>query len=303
MSNTFNISSSSYVVGAPISNDSGWLAVAMDDVAAQGIEHTAILKLTDGSFESVCLKMFRSKHVAWLPARQEAIFVGDNGECAVITSDGGDHDEYVTRSQRSPRNTGHIRAATKLGDDVIAVGMQRQVYRRLGSGQWVDMNLGIPSPDSAQTSGFECVLAVSETEIYAAGWRGEVWLFEGDAWRRLESPTNRVITSLGLNPNGEVIACGRNGLLIAGRKDAWRLIGESACPDDLWSLAASSHVQFAAALRRLYTLNADGTAAVVNLDELGAETFGHLAATADVVWSLGEKDFLSFDGKQWSRIG
>ena len=277
--------------------------MAMDDVAAQGIEHSAILKLTHGVFESVCLKMFRSKHVAWLPALQEAVFVGDNGECTVIANDGTDRDEYVTQSQRSPRNTGHIRAASRLGDDVIAVGMQRQVYRRLSSGQWVDMNRGIPLPNTAETSGFECVLAISETEIYAAGWRGEVWLFEGETWRRLDSPTNRIITSLGLNPKGEVFACGRNGMLIAGRKDTWRLIGDSGCPDDLWALAASSGLQFAASLRRLYTLRDDGTAAVVELDELGAETFGHLASTPNVVWSLGEKDFLSFDGNKWLRIG
>jgi hypothetical protein len=303
VSNTFNIASSSYVVGTPTSTTSGWLAMAMDDVAAQGIEHSAILKLTRGVFESVCLKMFRCKHVAWLPGLQEAVFVGDNGECAVVASDGSDRDEYVTRSQRSPRNTGHIRAAAKLGNDVIVVGMQRQAYRRLGSGQWVDMNRGIPSAAGAETSGFECVLALSETEIYAAGWRGELWLFEGEDWRRLDSPTNRIITSLGLNPNGEVFACGRNGLLIAGRKDTWRLISDSACPDDLWALAAGSGVQFAAALRRLYTLNDDGTATVVPLDELGAESFGYLASTSDVVWSLGEKDFLSFDGARWSRIG
>src|SRR5262245_17903751 len=125
MANTFNVDSSSFVTGRPVSADMGWIVMAMDDLGTQGIEHSAILRFNQGVFEAVCLKMFRTKHVAWLPGRKEAVFVGDNGECASIDATGADRDEFVTTSNRNPRNAGHLRSATRLDEDVIAVGMQR----------------------------------------------------------------------------------------------------------------------------------------------------------------------------------
>jgi hypothetical protein len=68
-------------------------------------------------------------------------------------------------------NTGHIRAAARLGDEVIAAGMQRQVDRRDASGTWADLMQGLPVAGADGVSGFECVLAVSASEIYGTVWR------------------------------------------------------------------------------------------------------------------------------------
>jgi hypothetical protein len=301
MSKNFNVAAASFVTGIPLSLDAGWLVMAMDDIAAQEIDHSAILKFDRGLFEPICLKMFRSKHVAWLPGRREVVFIGANGECTSISSNGLDHDEKVTTSARNPGNTGDVRAATSIGDEIIVVGMQRQVYRRLGPNSWIDMMQGIPLADPAVTTGFECVLAISPTEVYAAGWNGELWLFDGTSWHQLGSPTNGVITALCFNWNGEVVGCGRNGLLIAGRNDQWRIMDEVDCPDDLWSLASASEKLFAAGLRHMFTI----TATEVKQTDLGdctARTFGKLVSTGEVIWSFGEKDFLSFDGKKWTQF-
>ena len=285
-----------------MSGDTGWVVVAMDDPAMQEIEHSVILKYNHGEFEIVCLKMFRTKYVAWLRDFNEAVFVGDNGECAVVGSGGGDRDEYVTTSDKSPRNTGHIRSATTIGNDVIVVGMQRQVYRRVGGKGWVDMMEGIPPLDPDRVAGFECVLAVSNDEIYAAGWDGEIWLFDGDRWTQVDSPTNRIITSLCLNEEGDVIGCGRNGMIIKGRRDTWRVVDDIECPDDLWSVESYSGTVYASALRFMYALSDSGLGEV-EFGSLELGSFGLLVSGGGVLWSIGEKDLASFDGKTWSRLG
>lgn len=301
MTNLFNVDAASFVTGVPMSTDTGWVVMAMDNLAEQEIEHSAILKYNQGVFESVCLKMFRSKYVAWLTNLEEAVFVGDNGECAVVGVDSIVRDEYVTSSSRSPRNTGHIRGAAAIGDDVIVVGMQRQVYRRTGVSGWVDMMQGIPPSDSAGITGFECVLAVSPDEIYAAGWRGELWMFDGTRWNRLDSPTNGIITSLCLDENGEIIGCGRKGLFIRGRGDKWRVIEGLICPDDLWSVISISGRIYAAGLRFLYALS-DDKIEIIDFENIRASTFGSLVSGGGVLWSMGEKDLLSFNGSNWKRL-
>jgi hypothetical protein len=300
MANQFNVSSASFVTGTPLSQVSGWVVMAMDDLAAQEIEHSAILKYNAGTFEATCLKMFRSRAALWLPGRQEVAIVGDSGECAVIDQNGVDRDEFVTSSERNPRNTGHIRAATVLADEVIAVGMQRQVYRRDALGNWSDMMQGLPDSDPEGVTGFECILALSDEEVYAAGWRGEIWMFEGRTWRRINSPTNKIITGMCLAPSGQIIACGRSGLLISGRLDSWDIVNEGACPTDLWSVNGSTGKVFAAGLRHLFLLKDDG-AELLDVD-VDAESFGELCSGVNVLWSFGQKDFLAFDGTAWNRI-
>lgn len=299
MTNLFDVSKSSFVCAVPVEKDWGWVVMAMDDLGAQEIEHSAILRFRGGAFEAVVLKMFRSKSVLWLPGRQEALCVGDNGECTAIDAAGQDRDEYVTTSARSPRNTGHIRSAVRLGDEVIAVGMQRQVYRRDASGQWRDMMQGLPAP-SAETGGFECCVAVSDTEIYAAGWRGEIWLWDGRAWRPIDSPTNRIITAMSLGPDGSVLACGRNGMLLQGKHDTWNTVHDGECPDDLWSIEHAFGQAFTAGLRRLYTI--EDPLALADTNPAHAGSFGFLVSREDVLWSLGEKDFISYDGRSWTKI-
>lgn len=296
-----NINNGSFVTGVPLSIDEGWVVMTMDDVSKKEIEHSSILKYSQNEFDKICLKMFRTRYVGWLANFEEVIIVGDNGECTVIGSDGVDRDEFVTNSNRNPRNTGHIRSAAIVGNDVIVVGMQRQVYRRTGLTGWSDMMNGIPSTVPGVVKGFECVLAVSMDEIYAAGWDGEIWMFDGTSWNQIDSPTNRIITSLCMSDEGDVIGCGRNGMLIRGRRHTWKEIEDLICPDDLWSIESYSGRIFTSGLRFMYELTDDG---LEQLDfyDVQANSFGELTTGGGALWSLGEKDLLSFDGTKWVRL-
>ncbi|WP_437733732.1 hypothetical protein [Sorangium sp. So ce1335] len=291
----------SYVTGQASGPDSGWIVMAMDDIAAKGIAHSGLFSWRRPTLTPVKMKMFRTAFAAWLPDSEEAVFVGEDGQCAVVGPGGQIADELVTASPRAPQNTGPLRSGARIGDQVVVVGMQRQVYRRERAGVWVDLMRGLPDAEPGKVAGFEAVAAVQPSELYAAGWDGELFCFDGQAWRKLDSPTDRIITGLGVDADGAVWGCGRNGLVLRGRGDDWRLVPEAACPDDLWSIAPFQGRVFAASLRRLYCIEG-GKVEPLDLETLGASSFGVLSALGDTLWSVGAKDVLSFDGQRWSRV-
>ena len=149
-----------YVTGLLSGPASGWLVMSMDDVAAKGINQSAFMKLDDRVLTPVAMKMQRTCFAG--PALHgDAVFVGDDGQVVVIRPDRTTHDEFVTASVRNPQNTGHLRAGARVGDDLVVVGMQRQVYRRAASGGWQDWMAGLPAhAPAASVSGFEAVVGV-----------------------------------------------------------------------------------------------------------------------------------------------
>jgi hypothetical protein len=297
--NQFNPSASSFITGVPVLEDTGWVIMAIDELVAKEIEHSAVLWLEGGMLYAVCLKMFRCLHLAWLPELQRVVLVGDNGQCCVVDRDGQYSEEFVTQSTRNPRNTGHLRAASQVGSDVIAVGMQRQVYRRTASGVWIDMMQGLPI-NTATVGGFEAVVAISENEIYAAGWHGEIWRFDGSCWHAVASPTTKIITSLCTGADGKVRGCGLGGLLIEGRHDGWQLVDHPHFNEDLFSIVRSDDEFFISSSNHLYHWSTEG----ITLVKSGvADSFGSLRTEGNLLWCFGQKNLLAYVDGNWKRLG
>ena len=290
----------SYINGCPTGPDSGWLAMVMADVAAKEINHSAFMSWNRPLLAPRFMKMFRTVFVGQLPDGS-LVFVGDNGHCLVVSPSGQASEEFVSPGPDSPKNTGHLRSAVVIGSTVMAVGMQRQAYLRAESGQWSEARTGLPPLGEGEPSGFEAVAAVSPSEVYAAGWDGEIWRFDSTRWHRADSPTNKIITGLGVADDGTVYGCGRNGLILSGRADNWQLLSDIQCPDDLWSIAPFGTRLFAASLSRMYCI-VSGQLSLVDVDDLDANSFGVLSSHKGLLWSIGEKDVICYDGQSWSRI-
>ncbi len=291
-----------YVTALQDGATSGWVVMTMDDVAAKGINQSALMKLDNRVLTPVAMKMFRTCFTG--PAADgDAVFVGDDGNVTVMHTDRSLHDEFVTGSLRTPQNTGHLRAGTCVGEDLLVVGMQRQVYRRAADGGWSDWMSGLPTDEpKGSISGFEAVTAVGPTEVYAGGWDGELWEHDGTRWARKDSPTNQIITGLGHAADSPVYGCGRNGLVLRGRHDAWEVILHRQCPDDLWSIVPFKGHVYAASLRRLYRITNDTRIELVDVAHLGADSFAELISDGETLWSVGAKDLLAFNGSEWLRI-
>ncbi len=74
-----------------------------------------------------------------------------------------------------------LRGVSTIEGKAVAYGMRRQVYLREGKGRWRPMH----GPDIAEgeTAGFEALCGLSLRDLYAVGWEGEIWHFDGKVWR------------------------------------------------------------------------------------------------------------------------
>jgi hypothetical protein len=219
--------------------------------------------------------------------------IGEDGDVAVCL--GGDE----SRSEKLSPQPVMIRNARTIGGFVFACGMKRQVYQRIDEDQWVDISA--PFPANNEKAGFEAIDGFSTKEIYAIGWGGEIWKFNGTKWANKASPTNVILTSVCCAPNGVVYICGQQGVMITGRQDAWELVEwEDDVSVDLWDLCWFQDKLYVATMTNLYTFE-QNRLVEVDFGEIDTPTCFSLTTADGVLWSIGRDDVVSFDGKSWQR--
>jgi hypothetical protein len=242
---------------------------------------------------------------------EQMVAVSEWGDVLCVGS-GDVHDEHVAAGlgnpdEHGPKGRGPVRGVRRIGSHIYVVGMDRQAYRREAANQWQAFGppgwreLGRSPPRVSEVTGFEAVDGFSESDVYAVGYHGEIWHYDGNKWQQLPSPTNLILTDVCCAGDGLVYACGREGLLLKGRDQTWEVIDPPGTPQDLWSLAWFNDRLYLSTFYALYTLDKNGLDPVDTSPEQ-AKTFHRLSAADGVLWSIGAKDVLAFDGKSWTRI-
>ncbi|MCP3102592.1 hypothetical protein LZ198_27330 [Myxococcus sp. K15C18031901] len=223
---------------------------------------------------------------------EKMVLVGEDGEVATYV--GG----KSTKESLKPAPV-MIRNAREIGGLVFACGMKRQVYKRVGEAKWVAMNA--PAATATEKAGFEAIDGYSETDIYAAGWGGEVWRFDGKGWASCDSPTRVVLSAVCCAPDGSVYVAGQQGVLLKGRGSAFTAVAwAEEVTSDLWDLCWFRDKLYVATTTALYTL--EGNRLVeVDFGAVGTPTCQSLTTAEDVLWSIGRDDVASFDGTAWRR--
>lgn len=112
----------------------------------------------------------------------------------------------------------------------------RSVFKRLGVNQWQEV--GPLPPAGSGDVGFKDFDGFSETDIYAAGGRGDVWHYDGQAWSRISFPTNMWLESVCCGQDGFVYIGAQAGTVYRGRGNEWKRIhkGDLSLPfkDMVW---------------------------------------------------------------------
>jgi hypothetical protein len=101
--------------------------------------------------------------------------------------------------------------------------------------------------------------------------------------------------------DGEVYICGQRGILLKGRGARWEVIEQQETQEDLWDLQWFNGKLYLSTTRMLYTLEGDRLERVETGDEIAGSCY-HLDAADGILWSIGAKDILQFDGQEWTRI-
>lgn len=223
----------------------------------------------------------------------DAFFVGSHLE----------NEERICTPDSDPLDRGHIRHVRTIGDRTFAVGMGRQVYRREDLGQWTCLDQAI-RPAIGETKGFESIDGFSTSDLYAVGWDGEIWHYDGSTWSQKNSSTDRVLTGVLCTEEGVVYAWGRRGLLLRGRGDDWEHVtGE----DFIWSisdLCAFEGELYVATASDLYRLEGRTLTALTEVDFGGEKpgAFDKLSARNGMLWSMAGKCIYALEDGIWRRI-
>jgi hypothetical protein len=290
----------SFLCGAVRYNDLGYLVLQDDTIDPVLIPHAHFVEWDRDEWGD-------GGQVGWTAIAvsvckfptEQMIGIGPLGQARLIG--GGDsHDEQMGVGDETPSSRGPLRAVRSIAGRAFAVGMQRQVYRRDGIDLWTCIDRDM-RPAPGQIVGFESTDGFEEDDIYAVGWEGEIWHFDGRRWHQSSSPTNFVLTDVCCAGDGNVYACGRVGMLLSGRNDLWRIIEHESMTEDIWSLAWFNQSLYAATYRGLFRLDGDRLIPV-DMGKDTPATYFKLSTIQDVMWSIGAKDVMAFDGQSWTRI-
>ncbi len=291
----------SFVTGAVRFSDLSYIAMSADELEKANYPHTDFVEWDAGDWRDGgrTLWPIAGMAIAQEPLQQMCA-VGIHGEVLLMGS-GDRHDEQIGTGPDLIKVRGPLRGVRTIGEHVYAVGMNRQVWRRDGAHQWISMDQGAqPTGGNKEVVGFEAVDGFSESDIYAVGWGGEIWHYSG-TWGQKQSPTNRALTRVLCAGNGVVYASGRKGLLIRGRNDIWEVVDHESMIDDIWDLAWYREKLYLSTMHGLFTLD-QNRLLPVDFGEGVPDSCYHLSAANGVLWSIGGKDIMAFDGSHWARI-
>jgi hypothetical protein len=166
---------------------------------------------------------------------EQMVTMSEDGDIYCLCS-GEERYEKIMNEGMSPlERGGPMRGIRYIGSSVYAVGMKRQIYRRVDFDHWISIDTGVFS-NGSEVVGFEAIDGFNEHELYAAGWEGEIWAFNGERWERKESPTNVILHDICCADDGSVYACSQLGTLVKGRGDEWQTI-DTELQENIWSLA------------------------------------------------------------------
>jgi hypothetical protein len=227
--------------------------------------------------------------------KAQMVSVGVGGQVFVIGS-GEDFDERVTHEQV------HLRSVRAIQGIAYACGMDRKVYKREEAHYWTPIHteelLQAPAPDIV--FGFESIHGFAQDEVYAVGWHGEIWYYDGETWTAQASPTRYILTKVLCAPDGFVYVCGQAGMLIKGKDNNWEII-QGGPQVDFWDLAWYNDMLHISTLSEVFTFS-NSTFEPVDFGDDPPASCHYLSANCGLLWSVGETDAMQFDGEQWTRI-
>jgi hypothetical protein len=257
------------------------------------IPHTSAVGLYKGKWGDCTNTNWNSTAIAVAKKPTEKlVFVGEDGE--ICTYVGG-----VSSNEDTLPKVSMIRCAETINGYVYVCGMKRQVYKRTSENQWIDISA--PFPKKKEKVGFESIDGFSEDEIYAVGWKGEIWQYDGSKWLDRGSLTNLILTSVCCAPDGVVYIVGQQGMFIKGRHDTWEIVEwEDEIVIDFWDLSFYQGKLYISTMTEIYTFE-KGQLIDVDFGGIDVSSCYGLTQAEDIMWSIGGEDVLSFDGKTWQK--
>jgi hypothetical protein len=244
------------------------------------------------------------------------VTLGEGGEVGFMDAD--DHIEKIPGAGVNSDDAvgwGYMSAMKQIGDHLYACGGAGQVYKRLGANKWVHMDDGIlQAPDVADRLLPRAIDGPSENAIYlvgslaSTGHPPRVHFWNGKTWRQLDLPaTAERITNLYVESESRIWLCGANGTLLLGNaKDGFKSVSRVEDNQLFYSACKFQEKIYLGSNLGLFAYDpADHKAGIREVvSKLSPEIQdANIVDSCDgVLWSIGSKDIVRFNGKDWERI-
>lgn len=238
------------------------------------------------------------------PSMEHRVYVTGSGpayEDSVITS----LSEDQAARQRGQFTRGAINRLKPVDGFLYACGGGRTIAKRLGKGEWQSMTQDIPAAGdegmNVGDAGFRDLDSFGESDIYAVGGHGDVWHFDGQAWRRVAFPSNEVLNSVCCGGDGNVYISGYEGVTWMGRGDTWQKIHRGGISQGFRDMVWYEDKVWCTSDYGLWTIE-NGKVSTADVPPDVSACSGHLSVGDGVLLLAGLYGAVFREAGQWETI-
>ena len=269
------------------------------DSADPDYRHTTFWSLHKGDFGGDGFQWTAISCCIITNPKEQCITLGDDGHINLL----GSGEDLYEQIPEPPDRSGDLREVRAIDGLPYVVGANRQCFRRPKPGVWERFDQGFP-PDGPDLPGLESIHGFSAAEIYAVGWNGEIWersTRTKKVWKLIGQPTSVAFLRVLCAGDGVAYAAGQGGVIFRGRGKTWELIPHEDTTDDIHDLEWFDGKLWISTMQRLYTLDGDKLV-LVDFDGDPPDGCHHLSTADGILWAIGAKDVMQFDGTEWTRV-
>lgn len=297
----------------PFSFLSGWVqdrqvirvTAQVDAIADAGSTATQSMKFERASSQwSAYGADIRLIRLAMTYGAKTHLFAASPGGFLLVGDGQTGWEEHVDPSNDGPMGRGPLRDARAIDGEVFCAGMSRQVYQRLGHGNWTHVDAGVVQPLGVKAvSGFNSIDGASREVLIAVGYYGEIWCRQGTRWTQMSSPTNVVLHWVRVLESNRAFCSGQQGVLLEWDGVVWKAIDLGGLDSDIWSIEWFQGYLYLATSNGLFRLLPGQRLEPVRGLPATENAFRELHARDGVLVSTGPKHvWITEDGTKWQDI-
>mgnify|MGYP000193835803 CR=1 FL=1 len=210
---------------------------------------------------------------------------------------------------------GYVNCIKEISSCLYVCGGGGQIYKR-NKGKWSHLAphlktaVKVPTPNLATNETndffrheFQAIGGFNDEDIYVVGTDGEVLQYNGTEWRACNIQSTETLTDLCCSSDGIVWICGYNGSLLKGSYDLG--FEELSTIDDnmtFTSIVLYKDRPYLASTEGLFYFD-NGKIQPVRMSPKKAIDDTHsVGVSGGILWSVGYKEVLSFDGLKWTKF-
>ncbi|BEU72599.1 MULTISPECIES: hypothetical protein [Ralstonia solanacearum species complex] len=269
----------------------------------------------DEELESRLVPLFRAKEEKWSHSvltgfsglrggatqhpKNQCVVIDLSGQVYVIGSGVDEIEQKIPGGLGKGPSRGAVTSLKQIDGWLYGCDNSRSLFKRADRNQWIE--IGPLPPTKKGRSGFDDFDAFSETDIYAAGGKGDVWHYDGKAWHPVPFPSNMWIESVCCGKDGYVYIGAQSGSVFQGRSNEWKLIHKGGL-----SLPFKDMVWFG---DRVYATNdyglweiKDGSVKPSDAPIEITNCSGNLSVGDGVMLLAGHYGAALHDGTGWTRL-